>query len=157
MLIISLSVTMIKRTIWLIMRMHIYHQLMPTFREGLRLWCIALDSPSKYNRMEVRTAEKVTLFDDFYLCPQASLMWMIKPKSGTMLGIMYQSTVSDMPYSVINGYRKYSTPFPIHNWKSVPRHSERTWGDGSFCIKTDISLPCLCTVGRLILFIMIMV
>lgn len=65
----------------------------------------------QYNRMEVRTAEEVTLFDDFYLCPQASLMWMINPKSGTMLGFMYQSTVSDMPYSVINGYRRYSTPF----------------------------------------------
>lgn len=65
----------------------------------------------QYNRMEVRTAKQTTLFDDFYLCPQASLMWMINPKSGTMLGIMYQSTVSDMPYSVINGYRKYSTPF----------------------------------------------
>lgn len=65
----------------------------------------------QYNRMEVRTAGETTLFDDFYLCPQASLMWMIRPKCGTMLGIMYQSSVSDMPYSVINGYRKYSTPF----------------------------------------------
>ena len=65
----------------------------------------------QHNWMKVRTSEETTLFDDFYFCPQASLMWLINPKSGTMLGIMYQSTVSDMPYSVINGYRKYSTPF----------------------------------------------
>ncbi len=64
----------------------------------------------QYNRMEVRTAGETTLFDDTYLCPQANLMWMINPQKGTMLGLMYQTTVSDMPYSVINGYRKFSTP-----------------------------------------------
>lgn len=63
------------------------------------------------NRMKVHTAGDITLFDDLHFCPQASLMWMINPKRGTMFGVMYQSTVSDMPYSVINGYQKYSTPF----------------------------------------------
>lgn len=65
----------------------------------------------QYNRMEVRTAGETTLFDGVYLCPQASLMWMVNPAKGTMLGVMYQCTVNDMPYSVINGYRKYDTPY----------------------------------------------
>lgn len=65
----------------------------------------------QYNRMEVRTAGEATLFNKAYLCPQANLMWMINPKRATMLALMYQCTVSDMPYSVINGYKKYSTPY----------------------------------------------
>ncbi len=65
----------------------------------------------QYDRMSVRTAEETTLFDDVYLCPQANLMWMINPQKGRMLGFMYQCTVSDMPYSVINGYKNFSTPY----------------------------------------------
>lgn len=65
----------------------------------------------QYNRMDVQTAEETTFFDDFYWCPQANLMWMINPQKGRMLGVMYQCTVSDMPYSVINGYQNFSTPY----------------------------------------------
>lgn len=65
----------------------------------------------QYNRMNVRTAEETSLYEKFHVCPQANLMWMINPKRGTMLGFMYQCTVSDMPYSVINNYRKHITPF----------------------------------------------
>ena len=65
----------------------------------------------QYDRMSVHTAEETTLFDDVYLCPQANLMWMINPQKGRMLGFMYQCTVSDMPYSVINGYKNFSTPY----------------------------------------------
>ena len=82
---------------------------------------------TQYNRMEVRTAGETTLFHDFYLCPQASLMWMINPKRGTMLGLMYQCKVSDMPYSVINDYRKYSTPYHYTTGNpslSTPREHE---------------------------------
>lgn len=65
----------------------------------------------QYNRMDVQTAEETTFFDDVYLCPQANLMWMINPQKGRMLGVMYQCSVSDMPYSVINGYKNFSTPY----------------------------------------------
>ena len=65
----------------------------------------------QYNRMEVETANMTTFFDDVYLCPQANLMWMINPQRGTMLGVMYQCSVSDMPYSVINSYKNFSTPY----------------------------------------------
>lgn len=65
----------------------------------------------QYNRMDVQTAEETTSFDDMYLCPQANLMWMLNPQKGRMLGVMYQCTVSDMPYSVINGYQNFSTPY----------------------------------------------
>ena len=61
----------------------------------------------QYDRMSVHTAEETTLFDDVYLY----LMWMINPQKGRMLGFMYQCTVSDMPYSVINGYKNFSTPY----------------------------------------------
>lgn len=54
----------------------------------------------QYNRMDVQTAQETTFFDDVYLCPQANLMWMINPQKGRMLGVMYQCSVSDMPYSV---------------------------------------------------------
>ena len=65
----------------------------------------------QYNQMDVQTAKETTFFDDVYLCPQANLMWMIDPQKGRMFGFMYQCTVSDMPYSVINGYQNYSTPY----------------------------------------------
>ena len=65
----------------------------------------------QYNRMEVQTERETTFFDDVYLCPQANLMWMINPQKGRMLGLMYQCAVSDMPYSVINGYQNFSTPY----------------------------------------------
>ena len=64
----------------------------------------------QYNRMDVQTAEETTFFDDVYLCPQANLMWMINPQKGRMLGVMYQCTVSDMPYSAINSYKNFSAP-----------------------------------------------
>lgn len=65
----------------------------------------------QYNRMDVQTATETTYFDDLYLCPQANLMWMINPQKGRMLGVMYQCSVSDMPYSVINSYKNFSTPY----------------------------------------------
>ena len=65
----------------------------------------------QYNQMDVRTAQESTFFDDVYLCPQANLMWMINPQKERMLGVMYQCSVSDMPYSVINGYKNFSTPY----------------------------------------------
>ena len=65
----------------------------------------------QYNRMDVQTAQETTFFDDVYLCPQANLMWMINPQKGRMLGVMYQCSVSDMPYSAINGYKNFSTPY----------------------------------------------
>ena len=65
----------------------------------------------QYNQMDVRTAQETTFFDDVYLCPQANLMWMINPQKERMLGVMYQCSVSDMPYSVINSYKNFSTPY----------------------------------------------
>lgn len=65
----------------------------------------------QYNGMDVRTSGIRTSFDDFYLCPQASLMWMADPQKGRMLGLIYQCSVDEMPYSVINNYKNYSAPY----------------------------------------------
>lgn len=64
----------------------------------------------QHNRMTVNTEQSFTIFEDTYICPQANLMWTIDPKRGTMLTIMYQRGVDNMPYSVVNGYKNYSTP-----------------------------------------------
>lgn len=62
------------------------------------------------NHMKVDTQGAETTFADTYLCPQAMLVWMLNPKKGTMLRLMYQNTVADMPYSVVNSYKVYSNP-----------------------------------------------
>ena len=62
------------------------------------------------NHMNVDTQGAETTFADTYLCPQAMLVWMVNPKKGTMLRLMYQNTVEDMPYSVVNSYKVYSNP-----------------------------------------------
>lgn len=64
----------------------------------------------QYNRMEVETRGQKTLFSDTHLCPEATLVWMMNPKRNTMLRFMYRNTVSEMPYSVINSYKVYSSP-----------------------------------------------
>ncbi len=62
------------------------------------------------NHMKVATQGTETTFADNYLFPQAMLVWMVSPKKGTMLRLMYQNTVEDMPYSVVNSYKVYSNP-----------------------------------------------
>lgn len=62
------------------------------------------------NHMKVATLGAETTFADTYLCPQAMMVWMVNPKRGTMLRLMYQNTVGDMPYSVVNSYKVYSNP-----------------------------------------------
>lgn len=64
----------------------------------------------QYNNMKVVTLDTKTTFADTYLCPQAMLLWMLNPKKGTMLRLMYQNTVDDMPYSIVNSYKVYSNP-----------------------------------------------
>lgn len=64
----------------------------------------------QHNGMTVNTEQQCTSFNDTYLCPQANLMWRINPEHGKMFTIMYQRGVGDMPYSVVNGYKNYSTP-----------------------------------------------
>jgi len=64
----------------------------------------------QHNSMAVNTEHERTEFNDTYLCPQANLMWAISPEHGTLFTIMYQRGVSSMPYSVVNGYKNYSTP-----------------------------------------------
>lgn len=65
----------------------------------------------QYNRMKVVTSEQTTTFSKVHLCPQGNLMWIINPQKERMLGLIYQYSISDMPYSVINNYHKYSTPY----------------------------------------------
>jgi iron complex outermembrane recepter protein len=62
------------------------------------------------NHMKVATMATETTFAGTYLCPQAMFVWMLNPKKGTMLRLMYQNTVEDMPYSVVNSYKVYSNP-----------------------------------------------
>lgn len=62
------------------------------------------------NHMSVDTQGAETTFADTYLCPQAMFVWMINPKKGMMLRLMYQNAVDDMPYSVVNSYKVYSNP-----------------------------------------------
>lgn len=64
----------------------------------------------QHNSLAVNTEQQRTSFDDTYLCPQANLMWTINPEHGTMFTLMYQRGVGNMPYSVVNGYKNYSTP-----------------------------------------------
>lgn len=65
----------------------------------------------QYNRMDVHTADDATSFGKLYLCPQVDLIWMIDPEKERMLTLLYQCSVDDMPYSAINGYKNYSTPY----------------------------------------------
>lgn len=64
----------------------------------------------QYNYMKVICNGESSSYSDNYLCPQANLMWVANPKKGTMLALMYQRSVENMPYSVISAYRDYSTP-----------------------------------------------
>ena len=64
----------------------------------------------QYNNMEVRTQNVKTTFNDSHLCPQVMLAWMINPQKNRILRLMYQNTINDMPYSVINSFRVYSNP-----------------------------------------------
>ncbi len=64
----------------------------------------------QHNHMTVATQGTETTFAGTYLCPQAMFVWMANPKRGTMLRLMYQNTVGDMPYSVVNSYKVYSNP-----------------------------------------------
>lgn len=64
----------------------------------------------QYNHMDVNSNDAKSSYSDNYLCPQANLMWMLNAKKGTMLALMYQRSVDNMPYSVLSAYRNYSTP-----------------------------------------------
>lgn len=64
----------------------------------------------QHNKMIVYTDDVRTARNDMYYCPQANLMWVIAPQQGTRLSVMYQRSVEDMPYSVINRYKNYSSP-----------------------------------------------
>lgn len=64
----------------------------------------------QYNRMDVTTNDMKTVNRKVYFCPQVSLMWVINSQHHTMLRLMYERNVEDMPYSVINSYRNYSDP-----------------------------------------------
>lgn len=63
----------------------------------------------QYNYMKVSQQETVTKINNTYLCPQANLVWMINPKHQTMLSLMYQRRVDDMPYSIVSNYHSYDT------------------------------------------------
>lgn len=62
------------------------------------------------NSMKVTSEQNTTSFNDTYLCPWGSFRWTIHQKSGMTLLLTYRHTVEDMPYSVINQYKKYTTP-----------------------------------------------
>ena len=64
----------------------------------------------QYNHMSVNSNGEKSNYSNNYLCPQANLMWMLNPKTSTMLALMYQRTVESMPYSTLSTYRNYSTP-----------------------------------------------
>lgn len=64
----------------------------------------------QYNAMNVETDGKNSSKEDFYLCPQGELMWMINPKKGSSLMLMLQRSIETMPYSAINGYKFYDDP-----------------------------------------------
>lgn len=64
----------------------------------------------QYNYMKVNSNGESSTYSDNYFCPQANLMWVANPKKGTMLALMYQRSVENMPYSIISAYRNYSTP-----------------------------------------------
>lgn len=63
----------------------------------------------QYNYMKVSQQGTATKIDNTYLCPQANLAWVIDSKHQTMLTLMYQRRVEDMPYSIVSDYRNYGS------------------------------------------------
>lgn len=77
---------------------------------SVKKFMYALGITWQYNHMEVNSNDVKSSYSANYLCPQANLMWMINSKRNTMLALMYQRSVDNMPYSVLSAYHDYSTP-----------------------------------------------
>lgn len=65
---------------------------------------------AQHTAMRINTAGTRDKRDNDFLCPQASLMWLVAPERGTMLMLTYQRGIEDMPYSVLSSYRDFETP-----------------------------------------------
>lgn len=63
----------------------------------------------QYNKMTVKVEDVENTNDNWVLCPQLNLMWILNKKFSTSLMVMYQRGTEAIPYSVINTYKKYDT------------------------------------------------
>jgi hypothetical protein len=94
----------------------------------------AVGLTAQHNRMVVHTEGVRTTRDDTYFCPQANVIWTINPERSTRLSVMYQREVENMPYSVINSYKNYSS----YNHYTVGNPSLITPSDHQAVVSLDL-------------------
>lgn len=107
---------------------------------SVKTFMYALGLTWQYNRMEVSSNGEKSSYNGNFLCPQANFMWMLNPKTNTMLALMYQRAVESMPYSVLSAYRNYST---LNHY---------TTGNTSLCTPSDHQLMLRLAFGRQLAF-----